>query len=178
MKNIYKQSTVLFMALAVIAMILTGCKKSDSNNGGGVTPVPPTSNYGTITFGNQSFTISHSGYTVDYDEDLQANIVGIGLATADDEKGAAIAIPLYSTVPTGQFSIVISETPEEGDAGLAIVLNSNSAYIATQGSITINQNGNNYTIDASGSSMALSGGDVKSFTVHFTGPLPYYEDED
>ena len=169
----------LFLALfAAFAMIFAGCKKSDSNNGGGVTPVPPASNYGTITFGDQSFTISHSGYTVDYDEDLQANIVGIGLATSDDEKGAAIAIPFYSTVPTGQFTITISETPEQGDAGLAIVLNSNPAYIATQGSITINKNGNNYTIDASGPTMSITGTDVKDFTLHFTGPLPYYEDED
>lgn len=171
------KKSVFFLALfATFALIFASCSKSKdsaSNNGGG-----SGINYGTITFGNQSFTIAHSGYTVEYDEDLQANIVGIGLATADDQKGAAIAIPFYSTVPTGQFSIVISETPEEGDAGLAIVLNSNPAYIATQGSITINQNGNNYTIDASGSSMALSGGDVKAFTLHFTGPLPYYEDKD
>ena len=172
-----KKSFLFFTLFAAFAMIFAGCKKSDSNNGGGVTPVPPTSNYGTITFGNQSFTISHSGYTVDYDDDLQANIVGIGLATSDDQKGAAIAIPFYSTVPTGQFSIVISETPEQGDAGLAIVLDSNPAYIATQGSITINQNGDNYTIDASGSTTSLQSGDVKAFTLHFTGPLPYYEDE-
>lgn len=173
-----KKSFLFLTLFAAFAMIFAGCKKSDSNNGGGVTPVPPTSNYGTITFGNQSFTISHSGYTVDYDDDLNADIVGIGLATSDDQKGAAIAIPFYSTVPTGQFSIVISETPEQGDAGLAIVLDSNPAYIATQGSITINQNGDNYTIDASGSTMSMTGGDVKAFTLHFTGPLPYYEDED
>lgn len=170
------KKSVLFLALfAAFAMAFASCSKdkdSASNNGGG------GANYGTITFGNQSFTISHSGYEVEYDEDLDADIVGIGLATADDQKGAAIAIPFYSTVPTGQFTITTSENPEQGDGGLAIVLNSNPAYVATQGTITINQNGNNYTIDASGSSMALSGGDVKSFTVHFTGPLPYYEDED
>ena len=165
------KKSFLFLALfAAFAMIVTSCSKSSSSNGG--------TNYGTITFGNQTFTIAHSGYTVDYDEDLEANILGIGLATSDDKKGAAIAIPFYSTVPTGQFSIVISETPEQGDAGLAIVLDSNPAYIATQGSITINQNGNNYTIDASGSTTSLQSGDVKAFTLHFTGPLPYYEDED
>ena len=171
-----KKSALLLTLFAAFAMIFASCSKdkdSASNNGGG----GGSTNYGTITFGNQSFTISHSGYTVDYDEDLDTNIVGIGLATADDQKGAAIAIPFYSTVPTGQFTITTSENPEQGDGGLAIVLNSNPAYVATQGTITINQNGNNYTIDASGSSMALSGGDVKSFTVHFTGPLPYYEDE-
>ena len=171
-----KKSFLFLTLFAAFAMIFASCSKdkdSASNNGGG-----GGTSYGTITFGNQSFKIAHSGYTVDYDEDLQANIVGIGLATSDDEKGAAIAIPFYSTVPTGQFSIVVSETPEEGDAGLAIVLGSNPAYIATQGSMTINQNGDNYTIDASGSTMSLTGGDVKAFTLHFTGPLPYYEDED
>ena len=172
------KKSFLFLALfAAFAMILGSCSKdkdSASNNGGGGSGT----NYGTITFDNQSFTISHSGYTVDYDEDLDADIVGIGLATADDQKGAAIAIPFYSTVPTGQFSIVISETPEQGVAGLAIVLDSNPAYVATEGTITINQNGDNYTIDASGSTLPiLGGGDAKSFTLHFTGPLPYYEDE-
>ena len=142
----------------------------------GGSPIPPTGEYGTIEFDNQTFTIAHSGYTVSYDEDLDANIVGIGLATADDEKGAAIAIPFYSTVPTGQFTITTSENPEQGDGGLAIVLNSNPAYIATQGTITINKNGNEYTIDASGPTLSLQGGDVKEFTLHFTGPLPFYED--
>lgn len=166
------KKSFLFLALfAAFAMIFASCSKSSSNSGGGV-------NYGTITIGDQSFTISHSGYTVSYDDDIEANIVGIALATADDQKGAAIAIPFYSTVPTGQFAITVSETPEEGDGGLAIVLDSNPVYIATQGSITINQNGNNYTIDASGSTMPILGGDdVKAFTLHFTGPLPYYEDE-
>ena len=165
------KKSFLFLALfAAFAMIVTSCSKSSSSNGG--------TNYGTITFGNQTFTISHSGYTVDYDEDLEANILGIGLATSDDKKGAAIAIPFYSTVPTGQFAITISETPEEGVCGLAIVLNEAPAYIATQGSITINQNGNDYTIDASGSTMSIAGGDMKAFTLHFTGPLPYYKDEE
>lgn len=153
-------------------MILGSCSKdkdSASNNGGG------GNNYGTITLANQSFTISHSGYEVEYDEDLDANIVGIGLATADDQKGAAIAIPFYSTVPTGQFTLTVTEDPEEGDGGLAIILNSNPAYVATEGTITISPNGDNYTIDASGKALSTSGTDVKNFTLHFTGPLPYYE---
>ena len=171
-----KKSALLFALFASFAMIFASCSKdksSASNNGGG----GGSTNYGTITFGNQSFTISHSGYTVDYDEDLDANIVGIGLATADDQKGAAISIPFYSTVPTGQFTITISENPEQGDAGLAIVLGSNPAYLATQGTITISQNGD-YTIDASGSTQSMTGSDVKAFTLHFTGPLPYYQDGD
>ena len=163
-----KKSALFLTLFVAFAMIFASCSKDSSSN----------SNYGTITFGNQTFKIAHSGYTVDYDEDLEANIVGIGLATSDDEKGAAIAIPYYSTVPTGQFRLTISEEPEQGEGGLAIVLNGMPAYTATQGTMTINQNGNNYTIDASGSTTSLQSGDVKAFTLHFTGPLPYYEDED
>lgn len=153
-------------------MVFASCSKdkdSSSNNGGG------GSNYGTITLANQSFTISHSGYEVEYDEDIEANIVGIGLATADDQKGAAIAIPFYSTVPNGEFTLKVTENPEQGDGALAIILNSNPKYVATEGTVTISPNGDDYTIDASGKTLSTSGTDVKNFTLHFTGPLPYYE---
>lgn len=167
------KKSLLFLAFAAFAMVFVSCSKSSSNGGGG-----GDVNYGTITFGNQTITIVHSGYTIGYDEDLDADIIGIALAQADDEQGAAIAIPFYSTVPTGQFTLTVSEEPEDGEAGLAIVLDAAPAYVATQGTITISQNGNNYTIDASGSSMSIMGTDVKDFTLHFTGPLPYYENEE
>lgn len=142
----------------------------------GGSPIPPTGEYGTIEFDNQTFTIAHSGYNVEYDEDLDANIVGIGLATSDDVYGAAISIPFYSTIPTGEFNLTISEQPEQGDGALAIVLGSTPAYIATYGTITISKNGDEYTIDASGSTMSMTGTDIQSFVLHFTGTIPYYED--
>lgn len=89
------KKSFLFLALfAAFAMIFASCSKSSSNSGGGV-------NYGTITIGDQSFTISHSGYTVSYDDDIEANIVGIALATADDQKDChSISILLDSSYRT------------------------------------------------------------------------------
>lgn len=167
-----KKSALFLTLFAAFAMIFASCSKdssSNNNNSGG------GHNYGTITFGSQQFKIAHSGYAVDYDEDISANIVGIGLATADDASGAAISIPFYSAIPTGQFTLKITEEPEDGDGALAIVLNSSPKYVATQGTLTISNNGGDYTIDASGSAKSLTGTDVKNFTVHFTGPVPYHE---
>ena len=185
MKNIYKQSTALFMALAVFAMIFTGCKKSDANNGGGNKPTPTPENYGIVTLGDQSFTIVVGGYAIKHDDDHDYDYVGIALAdrvdnisidsisidniNMDDIQAAAIALPYYTTVPSGQFPVTVEENPEQGQCQIAIIINQNM-YFAIQGSTTINKNGETYTIDASGSAMSLMG-TTANFTAHFTGPL-------
>ena len=177
MKNIYKQSSVLFMALAVIAMILTGCKKSDSsNNGGGVTPTPPPSgNYGTVTVGNQSYPIAIGGYEIYFDEDLQANVATVALAdgTTQNANMFGFTIPNVENLPTGTFEYCIEEPVPAGKC-VGIFRNSNGDLLyCTAGSVTITASGSNYKIQSSGSANTLFGTatSAQSFTINFEGPL-------
>jgi len=177
MKNIYKQSTVLFMALAVIAMILTGCKKSDSsNNGGGVTPTPPPSgNYGTVTVGNQSYPIAIGGYEIYFDEDLQANVATVALAdgTTQNANMFGFTIPNVENLPTGTFEYCIEEPVPAGKC-VGIFRNSNGDLLyCTAGSVTITASGSNYKIQSSGTANTLFGtsASAQSFTINFEGPL-------
>jgi len=177
MKNIYKQSTVLFMALAVIAMILTGCKKSDSSNsGGGVTPTPPPSgNYGTVTVGNQSYPIAIGGYEIYFDEDLQANVATVALAdgTTQNANMFGFTIPNVENLPTGTFEYCIEEPVPAGKC-VGIFRNSNGDLLyCTAGSVTITASGSNYKIQSSGTANTLFGtsASAQSFTINFEGPL-------
>ena len=174
MKHIYKTSTALFMALAVFAMIFTGCKKSDSNNGGGVTPVPPTSNYGTITLGDQSYTIIIGGYSVDYSEELQANVVTIALAdgTTESANVYGLAIPYYENIPTGTFEYVVLNEAEHMCMGVFTQGATQNAMICMSGTATITQSGSKYKIVSSGlASDNPLGGTGIQFSVNFEGPL-------
>lgn len=179
MKNIYKQSTVLFMALAVIAMILTGCKKSDSSNsGGGDTPTPPTppaGNYGTVTVGNQSYPIAIGGYEVYYDEDLQANVVTVALADGTNETANmfGFTIPNVENLPTGTFAYC-NENPVPAGKCVGIFRNSNGDLLyCTAGSVTITASGSNYKIQSSGKANIPIGSPAteQNFAVNFEGPL-------
>ena len=169
-----KKSLLFLTLFAAFAMIFASCSKDkDSNNGGNPTPTPPTGNYGTVTCNGSSFAIVAGGYTVEHDEDLDIDYVAIALVDRIDgselTQSAIITLPYYTTVPTGQFPISIDENPEQGVSQAAVVINDN-LFIATQGTTTINKNGETYTIDASGSAMSFTG-TTASFTVHFAGPL-------
>ena len=170
-----KKSFLFLTLFAAFAMIFASCSKKDnsSNDGGTPTPTPPTGNYGTVTCNGSSFAIVAGGYAVEHDEDLDIDYVAIALVDridgSDQTQSAIISLPYYTTVPTGQFPISIDENPEQGVSQAAVVINDN-LFIATQGTTTINKNGETYTIDASGSSMSLTG-TTSNFTVHFSGPL-------
>lgn len=179
MKNIYKQSSVLFMALAVIAMILTGCKKSDSSNsGGGDTPTPPTppaGNYGTVTVGNQSYPIAIGGYKVYYDEDLQANVVTVALADGTNETANmfGFTIPNVENLPTGTFAYC-TENPIPAGKCVGIFRNSGGNVLyCVSGNVTIATSGSNYKIQSSGKANIPIGSPAteQSFAVNFEGPL-------
>ena len=167
-----KKSFLFLTLFAAFAMIFASCSKKDSsssNNGGDPTPT----SYGTVTVGNQSFAIVAGGWTIGHDDDNDFDFVGIALVdrvdSSENRQSAVIALPYYTTVPSGQFQATLDEHPEQGKCQIIIIINQ-APYLATQGSTTINKNGETYTIDASGSSMSVTG-TTENFTVHFTGPL-------
>ena len=172
-----KKNYLFLILFAAFAMIFTGCKKdssSSSNNGGNPTP-PQPGTYGTVTVGNQSFSIVMGGYYVEYEEDIEAFEVGIALVdradVSEDFQSAIIVIPYYQTLPTGQFNFTLADIPEQGDCGVAIDIN-DVLYVGTQGSASITKNGDNYTINASGKAMNYN--DVtatETISISFTGPL-------
>ena len=171
-----KKSFLFLTLFAAFAMIFASCSKKDSsssNNGGDPTPTPPSGNYGTVTLGDQSFAIVAGGYTIEHDDENDFDYVGIALVdrvdSSENMQSAVIALPYYTTVPSGQFQATLEEHPEQGQCQIVIIINQN-LYFATQGSSTINKNGETYTIDASGSSMSVAG-TTANFTVHFAGPL-------
>ena len=176
MKHIYKTSTALFMALAVFAMIFTGCKKSDSNNGGG-TPIPTPGNYGTITLGDQSYTIVIGGYEAYYDEDLQTNVVTIVLAdgTSQNANMYGVTIPNHDNIPTGTFDYTITGNEAEGMCmGIFTQGGTQNTLLCVSGSVTISQAGSKYTITSTGTASDSPFGTQGSglqFSVNFEGPL-------
>ena len=176
MKHIYKTSTALFMALAVFAMIFTGCKKSDSNNGGG-TPIPTPGNYGTITLGDQTYNIVIGGYEAYYNEELQTNVVTIALAdgTSESANMYGLSIPNYDNIPTGTFDYTISGNEAEGMCmGIFTQGGTQNVLLCLSGSVTIRQSGSKYKIVSSGIASDNPFGTQGSglqFTVDFEGPL-------
>lgn len=183
MKKTLRKSTVLFMALAVFAMIFTGCKKDSSSNnssggGGGDPTPPPTGNYGTIVVGDQTYTIHIGVYTIDYDEDLEADEIGIVLADAANENANMyiLAIPYYDAIPTGTFTYYTGDEPQQGHCGGLLQSNNGaSGLYCTSGSVTISKTGTNYKIESDGQGMSI-GGAVMNFSVDFEGPLTFEEE--
>lgn len=178
MKKTFRKSTVLFMALAVFAMIFTGCKKdkstSDNNGGGGGGDNPPVvGNYGTVTCGDDSFDIVAGGWTVEEDEDF-GQYVAVALVDRIDgderTKAAIIGIPFYDTMPTGTFSIN-EEPDEEGESQLVLTLTSDDFVFGKRGSVTITKTGNNYKIDGNAVVVTYPSMDEKACKIIFEGPL-------
>ena len=170
MKNTLKKSTVLFIALAVIAMIITGCKKSDSNNGGGNDPTPTPGNYGTVTIGDFSFNIAMGAYGVENDT--------LSIVLADDMEDPnniyGIGLPDYSTIPEGTFEYSIQEEQSEASC-IGIITADSTLYMCTAGQVTITKAASNYKIVSTGMANTLMGimlgTEAKNFTVNFEGPL-------
>ena len=169
MKNTLKKSTALFMALAIFAMIISGCKKSDSNNGG-VTPTPPTpGSYGTFTVGDKSYDINYGAYTIENDT------VGIVLANGTDDINNlyGIALPNFNAIPEGTFDYMNQLTPQ-GDC-IGLITSDSVAYYCSAGSVTITKSASNYKIVSTGKVSPLYGfstpNSEKNFTVNFEGPL-------
>ena len=183
MKKTLRKSTVLFMALAVFAMIFTGCKKDSSSNnssggGGGDPTPPPTGNYGTIVVGDQNYTIHYGVYTVAYDEDIQANEVGIALTdgTGENANSYMLVIPFYDAIPNGSFNYYIGETPTQGQCGGMFAKGTTGdVVVCTSGSATISKTGTNYKIESDGQGMSI-GGAVMNFSVDFEGPLTFEQE--
>lgn len=181
--RLIRKSTALFMALAVFAMIFTGCKKdsssSSSSGGGGGDPTPPEGNYGTIVVGDQNYTIHYGVYTVAYDEDIQANEVGIALTdgTGENANSYMLVIPFYDAIPNGSFNYYIGETPTQGQCGGMFAKGTTGdVVVCTSGSATVTKVGNNYKIVSNGSGYPMGGGHDMSFSVNFEGPLTFEQE--
>ncbi|MBQ2498942.1 MAG: hypothetical protein II523_02895 [Bacteroidales bacterium] len=175
--RLIRKSTALFMALAVFAMIFTGCKKdsSSSSSGGGdtPTPTPPTGNYGTIVVGDQNYTIHYGVYTVAYDEDIQANEVGIALTdgTGENANSYTLVIPFYDAIPNGSFNYYIGETPTQGQCGGMFVKGATGdMLVCISGTATITKTGEKYKIVSQGQATPDAQHNI-SFSVNFEGPL-------
>lgn len=177
MKNIYKLSTALFMALAVFAMIFTGCKKSDSsNNGGGVipTPTPPIGDYGTITVAGQEYNIVIASYKAYYDEELQKNVVAIGLADGITEDANIFALSLIGVqnLPSnGTYEYTVQDPMPDGSCS-GMLKSQQGVLLCIDGTATLSGTADNYSIQSSGSATPLGGnGQEMSFNVNFNGPM-------
>lgn len=177
MKQIYKTSTALFMALAVFAMIFTGCKKSDSsNNGGGVTPTPTppvVGDYGTITVAGQEYTIVVASYEAYFDEDLQKNIVAIGLADDITETANIFAINLIGVqnLPSnGTYEYTVQDPMPDGSCS-GMLKSQQGVLLCIDGTATLSGTAANYSIQSSGSATPLGQGQEMAFNVSFNGPM-------
>lgn len=182
--RLIRKSSVLFMALAVFAMIFTGCKKdssSSSSSGGGdtPTPTPPTGNYGTIVVGDQTYSIHLGVYTVSYDESIATNVVGIALTdgTAQTANSYVLAIPFYEDIPTGTFSYYFGEEPHQGQCGGVFVKGGSSTdmLVCMSGTATITKVGEKYKIVSQGQATPDTQRGI-SFSVDFEGPLTFEEE--
>ena len=166
------------MALAVFAMIFTGCKKdssSSSSSGGGGGNVP-TGDYGTIVVGDQNYSIHVGVYTIEYDDEISAYEVGIALTdgTGQNANSYMLVIPFYDAIPNGTFAYYIGETPQQGQCGgLFMKGTTGDMLICKSGNATITKDGSNYKIESAGAAYSTNGGHDISFSVNFEGPLTF-----
>ena len=181
--RLIRKSTALFMALAVFAMIFTGCKKDDSSSsssgGGGSDPTPPIGNYGTIAVGDQNYTIHAGMYTVHYGEDIQDYEIGIALVDGLSETANSyvLIIPFYDAIPNGTFNYYIGETPQQGQCGGMFVKGATGdMLVCISGTATITKTGEKYKIVSQGQATPDAQHNI-SFSVDFEGPLTFEEEE-
>jgi hypothetical protein len=174
-----RKSTILFMALAVFAMILTGCKKdsSSSNGGGGGGNNVPTGNYGTVTVAGQSYTIALGGYDAWYEEEDQQYYLSIILADRANIQTANMVeltiVGAQSLPANGTYNYTIEDPMPVGSCGGMFESQQNGALICLEGTLTVSGTASNYTINTSGSAtpMGQGYGQEIAFNVHFEGPL-------
>jgi hypothetical protein len=180
--RLIRKSTALFMALAVFAMIFTGCKKDDSSSSssgsGGGGGGGGTGNYGTIVVGDQTYVVLTGVYEIFYDEDLQAYEVGIALldSTSENANAYVLVIPFYEAIPSGTFTYYLGDEPQQGQcAGMFEKSGSNDMLYCTQGNVTVSKVGANYKIVSQGTAMAMDDSTM-NFSVNFQGPLTEYSE--
>ena len=171
MKNTFKKSFVLFTLMAAFAMIFVGCSKkdNDSNNNGGI----PTGNYGTLTVGDQTYTIRIAGYEISYNNTIQADALTIAFADATTENANIFSVPFpgFTEIPTGTYPY--STISAEGQCYGILKSSDNNVLYCTSGSITITKNGSNYKVESEGTVNTLLGtaNTAMSFSVDFNGPI-------
>lgn len=165
--NILRKNTLLLMALTILAMIFTGCKKDNSSSDGGITP--PVGKLGIMTLDNQSYEITSGEY---YD-DIQLNILTIELADGDANVHK-ISFTGHTEIPLDSFEYTLK--PEEGASGM-FLLGSDVLYCKS-GTVTISKAGSNYKIESDGVAGPLLGFTTspKNFTVTFEGPIKKHMD--
>ena len=173
MKNTFRKSLTLLAFVAAFAMIFTGCKKDDSSsssgNGGGGGG-GGGGQYGSITVGDQHYSVAVGIFFDDPEEEMfiidlfdrmdiqHANEFGISLGNGVHNLSQAV----------GAYNFTINEPLPVGSCygGFA----SGSNYLSCiSGSISITTVGSNYKIEAEG--VAKAGTTQMPFTVDFEGPL-------
>lgn len=174
-----RKSTILFMALAVFAMIFTGCKKdsssSSSNSGGGGGGDVPTGNYGTITLAGQNYTIRVAAYEAYYDEELNTDIVSVVMADGTGQNSNKYMFTLvgFTSIPASRTFTYTMNPIADGSCGGGF--QSTNGYMAcSEGTLTINGTGRDYTITSTGKATPMGGGGMGTpvnFTISFEGPL-------
>lgn len=175
-KHTLGRSVTLFMALAVFAMIFTGCKKSDSsNNGGGVipTPTPPIGDYGTITVAGQEYNIVIASYEEYFDEDIQKNVVAIGLADGITEDANIFALSLIGVqnLPSnGTYNYSVQDPMPDGSCS-GMLKSQQGVLLCIDGTATLSGTTADYRIQSSGSATPIGQAQEMSFNVNFNGPM-------
>ena len=174
MKSTLRKSMFLFTLVAAFAMAFIGCSKKDksssttTNNGGGGNT--PTTNYGTIKVGSNTYTIRIGGFESYYDDDLGMDVTMLVLADGTTETANAYAVmwPNATALQMGTFEYTTEESPQAGKVYGFLQSGSNELFCAS-GSLTLSNNGSKYTLTSQG--VASSGQNQINFTVNFEGPL-------
>ena len=186
MKNALRKSLAILTLMAAFAMIIIGCNKSGSaststnnggdnggGNGGGITP-PPTGNYGTITLGNQIYTIAFGICSEEYDEETQTSMFEIALADGASQTANVFGLGFInlSTMPTGTFDFAIGDNLGENQCMGNFILGGNpqNALFCTSGNVTITKVGSNYKIQSTGVASNMANTHME-FSVNFEGPI-------
>ena len=153
MKKTFKTSMALLAFVAAFAMIFTGCKKDDSSsssgNGGG--GGGGGGQYGSITVGDQHYSVAVGIFFDDPEEDMfmidlfdrmdiqHANEFGISLGNGVHNLSQAV----------GAYNFTLNEPLPSGSCYGGFVSGQN--YLScVSGSITISAVGSNYKIEAEG----------------------------
>lgn len=178
MKNTFKTSMTLFALVAAFAIIFVGCSKdsSSSSNSGNPTPTPtpPVGEYGTITVAGQDYTIVVASYEAYYDEDLQKNVVAIGLADGITENANTFTLGLIGVqnLPSnGTYNYTLQDPMPDGSCS-GILKSQLGTLLCIDGTATLSGTTDDYTITSSGSATPLGGnGQEMSFSVDFNGPM-------
>ncbi len=183
--RLIRKSTALFMALAVFAMIFTGCSKDSSSSssnsggnsgGGGGGVVPPITDYGTVRVGDQTYTIALGAYEIYFDEDLQDNICSIAITDTSGDNTFSVGIPYRTDIPEGRLVFSIEDPIPDGKCVGMLTAGENNVLLCASGYVTITKVGTDYKIESAGYAVPIGGGRDVDFGVEFQGPLTQVEE--